>query len=246
MASLYQSIEVDDAQLLLAIAQEAAIDDRDLDAIEAQLPAASVEEALGLALTLGRAGRPSSRGSLQQLHDRIPDPGLRCAIRLAMALLSTHPEGVEQAESGYRFSYGSDTLFLEDPLAAHWHGQGRWGPPLRPDLERAAHVAQFGGFTEALGAALEGRAVIVTFRREPWQPPVAPLRLSRCGFSRDPTFRAMVRWSQIRSLGKIEGEPPKLACETSADAVIEFPENPSIPTAELSSLMERLLKQARS
>ncbi len=244
-------LDLSEARLFFAVAEEASLNDPGLDALEAELadPATEKERAAALALTLGRAGRGSSVGALAQLAAKMPpfSPHAR-AVRLAMDLLPLYPSPrVERADAGYRHTDADGhVLYVEDRLAAHWHAQGRWGPPLRPDLSRAPLYAGPGVSEESLAeAALDGRIVVVTFR--PHKDPEAPLRLTRAGFSRDPALASLVRWSSVRSLGLVEHRGKRRAAyETKGAPVVSLPDGPSLAVDSLLALMGRLLKQSRA
>lgn len=251
----YLALEVPDEELLGSIAQEAALTDLGLDALEAQLAAPGLEpgEAAAVALTVGRAGRARSRLTLEALRTRLLEAGREdeaWAVSLASALLAPRPGAVvERGDEGYRMTVGGTRLYVEDPVAAYWHRRGRWGPPIRPDLERAPQLlrgpAQVDG---AVAAARDGAVLVVTFRPRRWfGPGEPPLRLCRAGLSRSPGLEALRRWSEIGSLGRLESDRGARVAYAGPDgAPVGLPEDPSIPGEDLLALMERLLKDARS
>ena len=251
----YLALEVPDDELVGAIAQEAALNDPGLDALEAQLAAPDLDpgEAAAVALTVGRAGRPRARGRLEALRARLVAAGHEdeaWAVSLASALLAPRPEGVvERADEGYRMQVGASRLYVEDPVAAYWHRRGRWGPPIRPDLERGPRLLRGAGRVEAAAAqARDGAVLVVTFRPHRWfgvsEP---PLRLCRAGLSRAPDLQGLVRWAEIGSLGRLESTKGARVAYAGPDGVARgLPAAPSIPAEDLLTLMERLLKDARS
>lgn len=253
-AHRYLALEVPDDQLLAYLAQEGGLTDVALDALEAQLDDRALDagEAAAIALTVGRAGRDSSRASLLRLADRLKadNPSEAEAVRLAEAILALRPAPhVERADSGYRMHVNGEVVFVEDPVAAHWHRAGRWGPPIRPDLERAAVMARGQGRSDDwYQAAADGRIVVVTFEpRRFIGPPQDPLRLTRCGFTRDADLQRIVRWSEVESLGTWSRDgQDRVGFTRRAHEAEGLPPRPSIPPSELLEVMERLLKQSRS
>lgn len=255
-ASRYLELQVPEEQLLGFLAQEGALNDAALDALERQLDDAETEpgEAAGVALTVGRAGRASSATALVRVEARLKAAGAADearAVALARALLSPDPEGqgVERADSGYRWTTEREVLYVEDVVAAHWHRQGRWGPPLRPDLHRPAQALTGPEQVDAgYEVAADGRVAIVTFRAPRWRRSVhAPLRLTRAGLARTPDLSDLVRWSAIASLGQLaHGDQARLAYARHGGGPIGLPPDPSIPADDLLALMSRLLKQSRA
>jgi hypothetical protein len=255
-AAHYLTLKIPDDQLFGAIASEGALTDPQLDGIEAELLEGPLDPGriAALALTLGRAGRPSSREALARAEARLAGAGhLReaAALRLAQALSSTQvPAAVERADRGYRFvdPERSEVLYVEDPLAAHWHQRDRWGPPLRPARERpAVWAGPRDELHPLLGAALDGRVVVVSFRPLFWQREVAPaLRLTRAGLSRSADLGDLVRWSRVLSVGSAASRFGESAAYETRDGRVTLPERPSLPLPALLELMGRLLKQSRS
>ncbi len=253
-AHRYLALEVPDDQLLAYLAQEGGLTDVALDALEAQLDDAELDagEAAAIALTVARAGRDSSRSCLSRLANRLKSshPSEAEAVRLAEAILALRPaQNIERADSGYRMHVDGEVVFVEDPVAAHWHRAGRWGPPIRPDLERAAVMARGDGRSdEWYQAAADGRVVVVTFEpRRFIGPPQDPLRLTRCGLSRDADLQHIVRWSEVESLGTWCRDGQERVGFTRRGREAEgLPLRPSIPPGDLLEVMERLLKQSRS
>jgi hypothetical protein len=252
----YLSVEIASDRLLLAIAEEAALRDRDLDAIEHDLSAPNLDggRAAALALTLGRAGRPTSRDVLAGLVLRLEQGGRTAeadATRLAIELLQLRPPPhVERADSGYRRSDPAgrgEELFVEDPIAAHWHHARRWGPPLRPDLDAPVIVAREAErVAEYLHDVREGRIVLVYFvPPHPFARPEPPLRLLRAGLTRDASLNTITRWSRIRSVGEAERRGTKRAAYERGDSLEVLPERASLPSDALIELMTVLLKDAR-
>lgn len=254
-SSRYLALEVPDDQLLAYLAQEGGLRDVGLDALEAQLHDESLDpgELAAVALTVGRMGRPSSRDPLTKLKLRLeaagaPDEAL--AVDLALRVLALRPPGsVVRADEGYRMQVEGGTLYVEDPVAGHWHRAGRWGPPLRPDLERSPVLARGSGRAdEWYEAAADGRLVVITFRPARFSRTVEPaLRVTRAGFARDPGLETLVRWSSLESVGRLSGRGrERVGYQVRGEEGFGLPPMPSIPVPELLSLMERLLKAARS
>lgn len=253
--SRYLALEVPEDQLLAYLAQEGGLTDVALDALVAQLddPELDPGELAAVALTVGRAGRASSRPALMRLERRLERAGAvdeALAVRLAASVLHLRPPpAVERGDEGYRMQTEQGELFVEDPVAAHWHRAGRWGPPLRPDLERAPLLARGSGRAdEWYQAAADGRIVVVTFRPARFGAHVEPaLRLTRAGMARTAQMQDMVRWSELESLGKLSrGRRERVGFAARGQTPRGLPDRPSIPVSELLGLMERLLKQARS
>ncbi len=250
----YLVLDVPDEQLLGYLAQEGGLTDVALDALEAQLADSDLDpgEAAAIALTVARAARPSSLAELTRLRGRLEAAGRvdeALALRLAQEVVALRPSSsVERADKGYRMVFEGVELFVEDPVAGHWHRSDRWGPPLRPDLERAPVLARGAGTVDACyQAAVDGQIVIVTFKPAPFFGRQEPtLRLTRAGFARAADLSDLVRWSQIESLGTLVRNSKERVAFTRRDEVPEgLPARPSIPTTELLGLMERLLKRAR-
>lgn len=251
----YLALEVPDEELLGSIAQEAALTDLGLDALEAQLTAPGLDpgEAAAVALTVGRAGRARSRTGLEALRAQLVAAGHEdeaWAVSLASALLAPRPGAVvERAEEGYRMTVGTTRLYVEDPVAAYWHRRGRWGPPIRPDVDRPPTLLRGPGRVDAaMGQARDGAVLLVTFAPRRWLGAAEPpLRLCRAGLSRRPDLGGLVRWSEIGSLGRLEDDRGARVAWAGPDgAPVGLPERPSIPAEDLLTLMERLLKDARS
>jgi hypothetical protein len=185
--------------LLLAVAQEAGITDPALDGIAEDLadPELAPDRRAQLALTMARAGRAEDRAVLASLSG---EGAHGMAYDLARALLAPNPANVERADSGYRFVAGEDVLYVEDPVAAHFHAKGRWGPPLRPDPRGPSRLAR-GDASTLIDAAGEGECVIVTLRHEDARTPA--VRVLRAGITRDASLRSIVRWPAITGLGRL-------------------------------------------
>ncbi len=181
------------------MAQEAGITDPALDGIAEDLadPKVAPDRRAQLALTMARAGRAADRAVLASLSGQGPH-GM--AFDLARALLAPNPSNVERADSGYRFVSGDDVLYVEDPVAAHFHAKGRWGPSLRPDPRGPCRLAR-GDVASLIDAASEGECVVVTLRHEGARTPA--LRVLRAGITRDASLRSIVRWPAITGLGRM-------------------------------------------
>lgn len=254
-ARRYLALEVPEDQLLAYLAQEGGLTDVALDALEAQLHDSTLDpgEAAAIALTVGRAGREASRPVLRQLRTRLQaggSPDEAEAVRLAEAVLHLRPAAfVERGDQGYRMVVDGHELFVEDPVAAHWHRAGRWGPPLRPFVQRPEVLARGEGRAdEWYQVAADGRIVVVTFtpRRFVGAPEPA-LRLTQCGFSRHADLTQMVRWSEVESVGSLcRNDQQRVGYTRRGREAEGLPEHTSIPTHELLEIMERLLKRARS
>lgn len=255
MTEAFVALDLPETELLRAIAEEGALTDRDLDELEDRLLHGSLEAAqrTALALTLARAGRASSGWALASSRSQLRAEGRALEahlLTLAMELLAVPPSPrIDRAESGYRFTVpGEDvSLYVEDPVAAHWHRLGRWGPPIRPDPSRAPRVAR-AGETEALAEELDtGGTVLVSFAPSRWRARAEPaLRLVRAGLSRDPLLSISVRWSKVRSVGVVvrRGER-RVAFELGDEPLVVLPPRPSIPPDELLALIARLVERAR-
>jgi hypothetical protein len=171
-------------------------------------------------------------------------------LLLARELTNLRPPAhVERAERGYRrvdVAVG-ETLFVEDPIAAHWHRDGRWGPPLRPDLDRAPVLARPDHGVDALASIVrDGRIAIVTFRGPRiWGGPDPALRLVRAGLARDAALRSLVRWSDVTSVGAVDRWGVRRAAFESGGRLEVLPPRPAISIDDLIALMTQLLKQAR-
>lgn len=241
-----------------AIAEEASLRDADLDALEARLESSEATdpgELSAIALAVGRAGRRRSAGPLQRARARLESLGRPVeaqAVTLAMDLLRPRPlpARVSRADSGYvhRDITGGIELFVEDPVAAHWHAKGRWGPPLRPDLDRTPLAATSARGVDGLAAeALDGGLVVVCFKpRRLLGGPQAPLRLTRAGLARDPNLRTLVRWSQVRSVGVVvRGWTRSAAFEVEGEPLEILPPHPSLDVDALVELMTVLLETER-
>jgi len=192
-----------------------------------------------LALTLGRAGRQSSSAILARWE---ADEEI---ARLARGLLAPRPGrlGVERADSGYRFG----ELFVEDPLAVHWHHRGAWGPPIRPDPMAPTHFASDDDDVERLFARVrEGELVIVGFAGTAWSRPPDALRLTLAGLGRAPDLRGQVRWRSVRSVGWQRGwRGQHLAYETADGGRNTIIGRPIVAPTMLLSLFERLMAESR-
>lgn len=250
------AVEIPDDRLITAIAEEDGITDRDLDDLERRILDPGLDPAItaALALTLGRAGRPSSVEALARARLRLEAKGHPLeakAVRLASEVLQLQPPPqISRAERGYRRvdAAAGETLYVEDPLAAHWHREHRWGPPLRPEPEREQVFARGEGQVDRLVELVRaGAIVIVGFQPSRLSSRSEPVfRLMRCGFSRDPLLRTLVRWAEVRSVGCVESWlGPKPAYEAGQGPVVLLPRAPTIPVTDLVALMTRLLKQAR-
>lgn len=252
-SSRYFVCEIHEDARIRAIAEEASLRDRDLDEIEARLDSAAADpaELAALALTLGRAGRSSSVHALTKLARRLEAAGHQAeaqVVALAEALLARRPdpEAVTRADAGYRFE-GAPPLYVDDPLAAHWHHRDKWGPPLRPD---PAQLHRLAGPDDTAGPLLQvvrdGGVVVVCFERKPMVPPAPPLRIVLAGVSRDPGLRTLQRWARVTSVGTVRRwRRSHGAFEVTGDGVTVLPGKPRLPTAEVVELMGRLLEAAR-
>lgn len=198
--SRFLRLSMPDEALLMGVAEEGALSDVDLDAIEASLDEGTLEpeESAALALVLGRAGRPSSADALRRLHGGLERSGsvaLSAAALLALDLLAAPPRGrVERAEAGYRFTDPRDGahVYVEDGLAAYWHRRGVWGPPVRPRVEaRDREASGSGALEEWLSEVLDGRLVRVDFRPGPLDGRLLRVPGARRLFERD----RLQRWA---------------------------------------------------
>ncbi len=250
----YFAVEISDDRRVAAIAREAELTDAALDALEEEIRAETdLPSKLALSLTIARAGRRASGGLLAELRRELLQVGKTDEAIVAGAALDLVPlrpsHRLERAESGYRWQDEETELYIEDPLAAHWHAAGRWGPPLRPDFDIAplfygAHVHH----DRALRHAREGGIVVVTVSSMSLVRDVEPaLRLTRAGFARDPSLSTLTRWSEVRSLGWMgEGRERRWAYEPSAGGPQPFGTQPSCGFDALVSLVEALLALAHS
>lgn len=255
-SSQYLVLEIPDEELLFAIAEDGRLDDRALDALESEIrdPGCDSGWAAAVALTIGRSGRGSSVGVLSALRQRLATSGHETealAVALAIELLRPRPGSqVERADSGYRFvdAQSGQEVFVEDPIAAHWHRQGRWGPPIRPDHQRSLLVLKPQTELEgALAFAREGGIVLATVRPDWLGRPAAPLRITKAGLARDPQLSALTRFSRLRSVGVVERRGrSRLAYEPRGEALVVLPEAEAWPAAQLADLLGRLLNDARS
>jgi hypothetical protein len=245
------AVEIASDRMVGAIAEESALEDRDLDSIEVRLGHETDRGMLAaLSLTLGRAGRASSARALGAVRARLGDSVEARAVSLAIELLSIEPPPhLERAELGYRRidPFTQEELFIEDPLAAHWHHERRWGPPIRLDHTCPAFLAHESS-SDAYARIRAGEIAVVTFEANRLFAPIHPaLRLARCGFTTDASLRNVVRWSRVRSVGVAESRfARRAAYEIAGEAVATLPGRPVIGTEALVELMTRLLKSARS
>lgn len=160
-----------------------------------------------------------------------PD-GRALAFALAVELLELVPRGVEKADAGYRFVIGDDVLYVEDPVAAHFHAAGRWGPALRPDPRAPTRLAR-GPLEPIVDAAAAGETVVVTFRGG--RP---ALRVLRSGLTRDASLRSIVRWPSVTGLGRVG--------EGVAYEVAGAPTAVGVPDALSSDALLELLGRVRA
>lgn len=252
------ALEVPELERLRALVEEASLRDADLDALERRIEVEIGAEP-GLlaawALVLGRAGDGARAETLARLEARLTAmhlPEHAAAVRLALALLRSHPQraGVERADAGYRYQDAPRrvTLYVDDPIAALWHGKGRWGPPIRPDRDRPPRLARASDAVEDLAAvAEEGGVVVVCFDAGRYRAPEPPLRLTLAGFARDAELSTLIRWSAVRSIGEVMGgRSSQAAIETKEPPLLVLPERAAVPANSLIALMSRLLKSARS
>ncbi len=240
------ALEIPEDRLLFAIAEEAGLRDRDLDQIEATLAAETdPARAHALALTLGRSGRASSRAVIERAARACPDG----AFDLAIDLLDLRPARTERADRGYRFTAAPEApLYVEDPLAAHWHGLNRWGPPIRPDPEARPIVPDAGASLASLErAALDGATIVWSFAPGPFERAHPALRLVLAGFARSPSLGDLVRWRDVASVGVLEqGRTRVIACARAGGEPIALGSRPRLGESRLLDLMGRLLRQSRS
>jgi hypothetical protein len=253
--SLYFSVDVPDAEIIWAIGKEAALDDAAIDSIEAGLrdSEASLAALAASALVLGRCGRKSSKPCLEALRlTRFAESQDQAAVLiLAAALIDWRPRPwVERADSGYRvkMSDGRD-LFVEDPLAAHWHHAHRWGPPIRPRIDAPFQVVSHPDeLDDAVCHALDGGVVVVALReRELWSVRGArsALYISKAGFAYRPDLSDLIRWSQLSSLGScahLFGS--RIAYRLRNGRLVKIPERSFLPTDMLLAMMTQVMKGA--
>lgn len=257
MRQSYLALEIPEEQLVRAIAEEGALADRDLDELERRVLTPHLEPAhvAGLALTIGRAGRPSSRGTLAAARAALEARGRgdeASAVELAIELLPLCPsKTVERADRGYRRvdDVRDLELFIDDPLATHWHLVHRWGPPLRPDPDAASIDAHASGDVEELVREVrEGKVVVVRFEPDGRfvRGTEAPLFVVRAGFARDRSLSSLVRWSELASVGIVERRGARHAGWERYGADVErFPARSSLPVEGLVHLLTRMLALAR-
>lgn len=250
--SLYFARHIPDDERIRAIAEEAALTDRDLDGIEARMLASDdAGEVTALALTIARCGRRSSAKALRAARQHATTTVDQTVLDLALELLTPRPRPayLQRADEGYRFTPGGGVeLFVEDALAAYWHHRDRWGPPLRPHLDGRWSAAGQGDRVEALAAdALDGGIIVVTFQPgRLFGGPQPALRLTCAGFARDAALRSMVRFGDLSSVGVVTKRKRRLvAYEVRGEALTILPPKPSIPVDDLVALMGRLLQRAR-
>jgi hypothetical protein len=244
------ALEIPDETRLGAVAAEAALRDADLDALEAQLAEteADVGARLGAAFQLARAGRRRSGPVLAAFRREVLQRGLADegkVLNAALDLLALHPPArLERADRGYRWRDDVTELFIEDPLAEHWHGAGRWGPPIRPDLERPPRFfGPNGDFDELLAFAKDGGVLVVTFRPPaPWRDAAPAVRVTRAGFARDAALTTLVRWADLASLGWMEeGAERAVAYEVRGETERALPPAPACGSDELMRMFEALV-----
>lgn len=250
------ALEVPADRLITAIAEESALADGDLDVIESRIvsPLTSPGETAALSLTLGRAGRASSARPLGAARTRIGGTPEAKAISVALELLSVAPpRWLSRAERGYRRldPITGEELFIEDPLAAHWHHEDRWGPPLRADASTPCFSAAALGLdvSQIVERVRAGSIALVTFAAsKPWVRRIDPaLRLARAGLTQDASMRHLVRWTGVRSIGTTARRfAAHAAYEAGGDPPVVLPAKPSIPTEMLVEVMARLSNAARS
>jgi hypothetical protein len=256
MASLFVRLDLDELELYRAIAEEASISDHDLDALEERLGDHTLEAnaRAAIALKIARAGRQRSTWALRNARAEFARAGATLGLRvldLALDLVLVPPSPrVLCGDSGYqhRPAEHDEPLFVEDPIAGYWHRQKRLGPPLRPDPTRPTHVAaRAGQVEESFDQIASGDVVMVTFTpRTLFGAPEPPLRLTRAGMARDLGLSALVRWSEVGSVGIVlRGSKKQVAYEVHGEPRVTLPERPSIPHEDLAALIGRLLELAR-
>lgn len=248
------ALELPDDARLGAVAAEASIGDAELDELERALraPDLDVHARLGAAFRVARAGRRRSGPALAELRRDLASAGRADEAKVALAALDVlalrPPPRLERADRGYRWRDQEVELYIEDPLAEHWHAAGRWGPPLRPDLERPPRF--FGAFAdprELAAFAADGGVVVVTFAPRPgWRTAPRALRLTRAGFARDAALTTMIRWSELRSVGWMDdGHARSVAYELRGEREEGLPSGPSCGDEALMRSFESLLQTAR-
>lgn len=213
-----------------------------LDALAEELRTEDLTESerASLALTLARAGRPEDRLVLDTLAE-VAGPTTKSVLAMALALGQLRPPAsLERADSGYRFETPGGALYVEDPVAAHFHAAGRWGPPLRPDPDRTK-VATEEDLSAAVGHALAGGVVIV-----PVRPPNAALRVMRAGITTDASLRAIVRWPAVKGLGVAEGRRPEAAYELHPGVPEPVGSSPTMSATAVVTLLSRVRAGALS
>jgi hypothetical protein len=244
----FLAVEIPDDRIAFAIAEEAAIADRDLDAIEARLARGEGQpaELAALALTLGRAGRRESAPALEAVEARLFAGGRTLeaqAAHLARELLAP-PAWLERAERGYRRidPRSHEELFIEDPLAAHWHHLRRWGPPIRAESSAPHFTELSAGANERIARGEIALVIFDATRR--FKRLERPLRLARAGLSRTATFDDLTRWTAVRSVGITERRLTQHASyELAHGERIVLPAQKSV--AALVALMTELMQAAR-
>jgi len=244
------ALEIPDENRLGAVAAEAALKDADLDALELALAdtAVDVGARLGAAFQLARGGRRRSGPVLAAFRREVLQRGLADEAKVLLAaldLLALHPPArLERADRGYRWQDETTELFIEDPLAEHWHGAGRWGPPIRPDLGRSPRFfAAASQAPELARFAEDGGVVVVTFSPSaPWRDAPPALRMTRAGFARDAALTTMIRWSDLASVGWMDrGAERAVGYEVRGETERALPPRPSCGDVALMALVERLL-----
>lgn len=248
-------LEIPEQELWRAIAQEGALADADLDALERRLVDETEDPGIraALALTIARAGRTHSGAALAQARRTLTSqqrPREALALGLALELLAIPPSPrVERADRGYRYTepLTAHVLYVEDAVAAHWHRLDRWGPPLRPDPARSPWLAKGPGQVEAaLERALAGETVMVVHQPRPFGAPEPPVRITRAGLARDARLTLRCRWSEVRSVGFVSRRRRRaVAFEARGEPVVILPERLSVPDDDLSALITRLIEVAR-
>ena len=203
--SRYMARELPESELLPTIIEEANFSDNKIRKLEGLLllnEELDAGQRACFALTLGRCGWGRSEGALRQLGSSLIKNGHFVeaqAVRLAIQLLAHEPDPkkVERGEEGYQFREpGEPVLFVEDPVAAHWHRQDRWGPPIRP----ARHLpekslSEFSTPAHAIDAAMNGEIVSVTGRKERWL-------VTRAWLWSPSSDAPPFRWTRVRSMGR--------------------------------------------
>lgn len=227
--SRFVSRSVPSDELLPTIIEEANLDDDGIFGIEHLLLTSAElepEVLLSLCLVLGRCGWNRSEGTLRQMERKYQNSGKEIdahVVRLALALLDESPgaQNVEQADEGYRFSEsGSPTLFVSDPIAAHWHRQGRWGPPIRPRFDAPVVTLEWPfEVSRTTELILDGRIVEIS-RDDSY------CALTRAWFRMGANSLSRIRWNRVRSLGRIRStktQTEHLALEVEGSPIIQVP-----------------------